>query len=597
MKSLMSLYSNMLADASMWCRTSTIRDLNTVAERFEDEGFSFFTITLPAFCSDFERSLDIGLVDHAAFLSFRKRRALPLFLGGLLDLVFERNDGRLRAFPDHVAIFFIRQLTLSFKKIELPCLEKRERAAFDGYARCELEVTEWSSNSIDGRLDRFSRIAGLVWNTDLAKIDRKIYRGEHVPKHGPGVTADKRFSNRKFDCVTWTERLEEGFPSADFVIPNYGYNDVLQNCNFDEPDAEQPVRVISVPKTMKTPRIIAIEPTCMQYAQQSLLELFVDTIERSDNLSGSVGFTDQAPNQRLAKLGSVDGSLATIDLSEASDRVSNLLVKRIFENHPHISVAVQACRSLRASVPGHGILPLTKYASMGSATCFPIMAMTILVVIMVGLEDSLNRTVTRADVRRLLPKVRVYGDDIIVPVDLVRYVVPALELYGLKVNVRKSFWTGKFRESCGKDYYDGSDVTVTYVRRKLPSQRSDVDEMISVVSLRNQFYKAGMWETTKFLDQLIGRLAPFPVVLERSPVLGRFSFLGYETGKISKHLHSPLVRGLVVVPKPRSSKLDGYGALLKFFLKRGVEPLQKNHLQYYGRPVAVDIKLRWSSSI
>jgi len=484
-----------------------------------------------------------------------------------------------------------------YKKISLPCSEKRRRKAFADYVKCENEVRSWNDNISEDVLHRFQSVSSSIWGEDLSLVDRKIYEISHIPKHGPGATADKISGNRKFNIREWTTRLEDYFPSAEFVVPNFGFVDELNTVDFIEPEAEIPVRVITVPKTLKTPRIIAIEPLCMQYAQQSLLEIIVESLEKSKLLQGSIGFTLQEPNQFLAKKGSIDGKLATIDLSEASDRVSNLLVKRMLHNFPTLSGAVQACRSLRADVPGEGIHTLSKFASMGSALCFPIEAMVFLTIIAISESDRLKRQLRRKDLSDLFSRVRVYGDDIIVPVDLVPYVTHNLVLYGLKVNERKSFWTGKFRESCGKDYYDGEDVSVTYLRRKFPSSRSDASEMISTVAFRNLLYKAGLWNTVRYLDSVIERLAPFPNVAETSPVLGRNSVLGYTEERICEKLHRPLVKGLIVRVKHRKSFLDGPGALLKFFLKRGPEPLfDVKHLERHGRPESVDIKIGWSYS-
>jgi len=593
----MHLTQSVLADASAWCRTSSSRDIKTITTRFENEGLSFLTITLPSFCSEFERALAEGFCDHTFFPGFRKRGGTPQFLGGFLDLVFDRRSGVLIDEPDEVAIFYIRQITLLHKKIRLECSDERSDGAFERYVNVENEVVQFTSAYTDEALDSFARAARKLYSGIGVFADNLIYRHEHLPKHGPGATADKLIGNNKFKLKTWHSRLEWNFPSDLFVIPNSWYYDRLDRVNFVEPDAELPVKVISVPKTLKTPRIIAIEPTCMQYAQQSIAEILVSSIERDDNLSISIGFTDQTVNQRLARLASENGSLATIDLSDASDRVSNRLVEELFKPYPHLASAVQSCRSLQADVPGHGVMPLTKFASMGSALCFPVEAMVFLTIIVVAYEHKLGHTLTKSEVKLLLRKVRVYGDDIIVPVDIVHEVMRELEAYGLRVNSRKSFWTGKFRESCGKDYYAGHDVSVTYVRRSLPSSLQDVQEMISTVALRNHFYKSGLWNATRYLDNIIRKICHFPNVAETSPILGRFSYLGYENQRTCKHLHRPLVKGMKVITSWRNNRLSDYGALMKFFLKRGSNPTyDAKHLERSGRPESVGIKVRWDSA-
>jgi len=175
----------------------------------------------------------------------------------------------------------------------------------------------------------------------------------------------------------------------------------------------------------------------------------------------------------MAREGSHTGSLATLDLKEASDRVSNQLVRRMLENHPWLRAGVDSCRSRRAVVEfpsGRSeSIRLGKFASMGSALTFPVEALVFATCAILGIERALGRQLTKKDVHRLRGQVRVYGDDIIVPVEYVHSVNEVLETFGFRVNFGKSYWTGKFRESCGGDYYDGHDVTIVRVRRIFPS--------------------------------------------------------------------------------------------------------------------------------
>jgi hypothetical protein len=399
--------------------------------------------------------------------------------------------------------------------------------------------------------------------------------------------------------MDWTSRLEEVFPFGEFIFPSFSYWEQFENVNIREPGEEIPVKVTPVPKTAKTPRIIAIEPTCMQYVQQGLLEVINEEIRREDTpaksnyLRSLICSDSQDPNRDLAAEGSLSGNLATLDLSEASDRVSARLVFDMLKYWPSLRKAVFACRSTRANVLGE-IIDLHKFASMGSALCFPFEAMVFLTCVFHGIQNEHSTPLTKKDIQSFIGRVRIYGDDIIVPVEYVHSVIQSLEFFGARVNRDKSFWTGRFRESCGKDYYEGEDISITRVRSRFPTSLRNATEVISLIELRNHFYRSGLWQTAKWLDGRISRIVKhYPVVSDSSSVLGRYSFLGYETQKECEQLHSPLVKGYRVVAKSPPNHLDDYGALIKYFLKRGQETMHEDHLMRSGRPRVVNIKLGW----
>jgi hypothetical protein len=572
-------------------------DIKTVQDRSKHEGISFLTISLPQFGKDFQKSLDQGVVDRNLYQGFSWQAGLPRFLGGFLDRVFDRGSGVLVHNPDVEAIIAIRQLTLIYSKILLPCSPTRERDAMSDYVNCDMEVKETDSFLQDSDYSDFERIARLLFGSVFSKLDRMIYDEDVVPKHGPGATAERLMGNQKYLNRVWTQRLQNVFSFENFLLPNprYASEDAV---TFLEPGSEQPVRVISVPKTQKAPRIIAIEPSYVQYAQQAILEPMIRLLESDSVLKHFLGFSDQIPNQEMARKGSEGLSLATLDLSEASDRVSNQLVRRLVSSFPHLLAGLEATRSRRADVPGHGVIRLAKFASMGSALCFPVEAMCFLCMIFLGIEQSANtRFTSKSDFLRYRGRVRVYGDDLIIPEDSAESVIHSLESFGTRVGLSKSFWIGRFRESCGKEYWNGHDVSIVKFRRMFPASLSDGPECISMVSFRNQLYLAGCWDTVKYVDTLIWKVFKyFPVVEESSPVLGRTSFLHYQGERECNSLHRPLVKGYVVRSIIPKNPLSDDGALLKFFLKRGGLPsVDKKHLERSGRPYAVDIKLGWTS--
>jgi len=592
MKSLMLLWHKMAADAAIQCCTSASLDSKRAQRRFEHEGIEYLTLSLPEIGKAFERSLDQGQVTDTLLSLCGKKKGFPVFLRNFHLLVFKRDGGLLLDDPSVEAIQAIRQLTLMFGKVLLPCSDAREKKAFTDFIECEQSLRDSIYTLTSENLRKFERIGSLLFGDAFGRLDRDVYDGNVVPKHGPGSTAEKLLGNKKFMQTEWTDRLESVFPSSENLIPSFRYIQSLDKLEWLDPGLERPVRVVSVPKTVKTPRIIAIEPTCMQYMQQGLMELFVEYLESDFLVQGMIGFSDQEPNQLLAKEGSISGDLATLDLSEASDRVSLKLVTTLLSNYGHLLEAVLATRSVRADVPEHGIQTLFKFASMGSALTFPMEEIVFLTIIFYAIESKLGRRLTRKSVLDMRDRVRVYGDDIVVPVEIVPDVVFALESFGFKVNHSKSFWTGKFRESCGKEYYNGHDVTLCRVRELLPAHRADVSGVISTVSFRNQAYWQGYWGTARYLDSVLERLIPLPNVLESSPVLGRECVLGYSQEFIHPDYQHPLVKGMVVRSQIPTSRLGDEWALLKFFLKRGVKPYaDERHLERQGRPKRVSMKL------
>jgi len=635
LKSLTSLWSCMANELAVRCCTSAARDITTVASRVEHEGLSFLAITLANYGKAVEKWLDQGFVDpwDATEFSFGSRlNGLPPFLMGFLDRVFDAASGVLLENPCIEAIYSIRQLTLIFGKIALPdeprkglvslvgnprvVSEKRERRAMLEYIQCEHDVREANSRLFSHDWEAFGRISSLLFDETFLRIDSDIVLGKLVPKHGPGAVADRLTSNGKWNLRTWPARLRQYFPPEEFLIANEKPERVsalLGELSIIEPGAETPVRVVSVPKTLKTPRIIAIEPTAMQYAQQSLFRSFREHLREDDILSRMVGIESQDPNRFMARVGSLSGDLATLDLSEASDRVSMQHVDNLLARHSALHGAVKACRSSKAAVRGHGTLSLAKFASMGSALCFPIEAMVFLTVVFIGIQKELSMPLSRENLKKdFLGRVRIFGDDIIVPREFVLSVVHELENFGLRVNVRKSYWTGRFRESCGKEYYDGEDVSIVRVRRILPRQRQDAIGVISTVSLRNQAYWAGLWQTARWLDTYLRKLLiEFPNVGPDSPVLGRESALGYQFQRVDRNTYGPLVKGYYIRAKSPIDHLEGEGALLKCLIGDPVDlapsverdfleallfdvaSVDSEHLERSGRPEHVSIKLGW----
>lgn len=595
---LLELVASVITDAGDKCAANESADLDlvTIRSRVKHEGLSFLTITLPTFAADFERSLAEGEIGTNRFRSFGKWRSIPAFLRGMVSHVFDADTGRILDDPSVSAVESVRQICLTFKKLKLTCAPHRIASAFAGFVQDERSLEE----PLDPEdISYFGEVSDVLW-LNLHRIDNTL---ETIPKHGPGATAEKIQGNAKYRQLRWHQRLEHYFPYDSFALSSIN---ALESEEFEQlqlvsKEHEQPVRVIHVPKTLKGPRIIAIEPVCMQYTQQALCKVLVQYLETARESSGHVNFKNQERNRQLALIGSQGFGLATLDLSSASDRVPLSLVTRMLSNAPTFSEAAIACRSSHAELPGGRILHLKKFASMGSALCFPIESMYFYTVCVGALLRIHGRPVTRKNALWAANLVTVYGDDIIVPDTDAAAIAGHLQKYYCKVNMSKSFWTGQFRESCGMDAFRGEPVTPTYIREVPPCDRRDGSALVSWMASSNLFYQRGYWRTasalSKRVEKLLGKL---PIVGPECAGLGRISFQRVASiGRWSPRYQCPEVKAWVASPVYRNDSLDGYPALLKCLLNLENRPFSDStcdskHLERTARHGAVTLKRQWT---
>jgi hypothetical protein len=204
-------------------------------------------------------------------------------------------------------------------------------------------------------------------------------------------------------------------------------------------------RVAFVPKNAITHRSIAIEPLLNVYAQLGIGAMLRRRLKRA-----GIDLNDQSVNQAAAEVGSRNSSLATIDLSSASDTVAREVV-RLFLPDQWFN-PMDLCRSKVGSIYGKSIW-YEKFSSMGNGFTFE-------------LETLIFKSLAHAAcvVTGTDPNlVSVYGDDIVLPEDSYETLEDILTFFGFSLNGKKSYSKGYFRESCGKDWFDGLDVRPFFV--------------------------------------------------------------------------------------------------------------------------------------
>jgi len=585
MKSLLDILLGQLDEAHIDTCADIERDKITILFRCKDEGESFLGITLPLFSEWLEESLQRGQAATWIYSRFRKRpkskSVLPCFLHGLTCRVFDAVTGVRLEHPDALAVKFIRQICLWYKKVFLVCNPARDLRAKAAYR---------STDDSLRRLPKFPSEKVFVLNAVCRRfsptVDSEFAKAigdlSILPRHGPGATADKAWANGKYRSRDFLRRWDDLFSWEHL----YGFSTVHQsNREITEPRDELPVKVVSVPKTMKTSRIICVEPTAMQFAQQLTAARLVKSLRRppfkgGKNLLSHLNFDDQRPNQEAARQGSIDGKLATVDLSEASDRVSVKLVTTVFRHSPLLLRHLLGCRSTRAMMQDGTVFHLRKYASMGSALTFPVEAICFLMICIAAVCDE-RRVLNRFGRPKSLEAfenarkdILVFGDDLIVPADCIVKVTDYLEAFGLKVNSKKTFSQGPFRESCGHDYLNGVLVTPVYLRQKPPQSHKNAVNFVSWVHMANRFYKSGLTRTAHRIADYVDKMYKLPSVQETCSGLGWHFYREGPTPTLrwnkKTNTSEYVVNTLTVGSGKISDELEGYDRLLFFHLNRGL---------------------------
>lgn len=227
--------------------------------------------------------------------------------------------------------------------------------------------------------------------------------------------------------------------------------------------------VTFVPKNALTDRSIAIEPGLNIFAQLGLGALIRARLKKA-----GLDLDTQYPNQVLARQGSVDGTIATIDMSMASDTMATHVVQDLLPEGWF--VALDWCRSKSGLVKNgqtETLVHYEKFSSMGNGYTFELESMIFYALALACAEatpEDLGCASDEARPNKAL--VRAYGDDVTVPTSCVRLLGEVLNFCGFLVNPSKSFVDGVFRESCGADFFNGVNVRPYFLKEQCDTAQS-----------------------------------------------------------------------------------------------------------------------------
>ncbi|DAD51782.1 RNA-directed RNA polymerase [ssRNA phage Gerhypos.1_27] len=579
-------------------------------------GLGLFTLDLPNLDALLLRGLEDGRLSLSGPLtqSVSPRIRVPKFLSGLWLRVFDKS-ACLKEDVDATAVFFLRQIFCLGKRIEVVCSNRRREAALETYHGIErslrMPTLGWSD-------DRLVHRVGIADNS----LEQAIASGKHLPlfplemqeekemsprtnrtrlqrlqqvadivvgsmkffepvslsaeleeeslgigfRHGPGAVSERFNQSEKFDFKNWPNKLDDWFP-FEFCGKTAGSPKERPLNN------EKSSRLILVPKTAKSPRIIAAEPAAHQWCQQLIRSYFVMETKSNPLLGYFVNFARQDLSGDLVVRASRDRKLATVDLSDASDRLSCWTVERVFRSNPSVLHALHAARTrlLRDSVSKHpGFLKLRKFASQGTAVTFPVQSVVFLCI---ALAASMQHgKITPRRILSLRNKVRVYGDDIILPSTGYEEILVLLDLLQLKANKAKCYVSGHFRESCGSDAFLGVDVTPVKPKTVLPDGPASRQAVVDTI---NNLFVKGLWNASHSLESLL------PPRVQRglrivgpgdAGLVGLRSYCGSDESHLKQRWNSRLHRYESRVwglrPRTRKSRTEGFEGLLAFFARK-----------------------------
>jgi len=583
------------------------KDLARLQGLVERRGIRVYLEDLPAVGKHLDRCLSNGeykLSGLPLTKRYSNRVVIPKFLRGLYLLVFDET-GSLKEDCDHQAVYFLRQILFAAKKATWPCSpEKIENEVLEFY-EVDISLPEvddfWkdegstsdeaiqetyngscTSQVYSTRLPDSARERSVM-STLLARFDRvsnlvTSALGSYDPgqwrfRHGPGAVSEVTGPSNKYSWKDWPDRLESVFPVADYGFHSFCvWADRYDTIQGDGGSArDQPYsRMVAVPKSYSKPRLIAAEPSAHQWCQQNVWHYFGRRCKVTW-INEFIRFRDQTLNQDLCIRGSLDGSLATVDLSAASDRVTCHFVGQLFRSNPNLLRALRASRTHRVQQNLNRKVPefveLRKFSTMGNACTFPVESLGFLVIAIASVLTTRKLQATTKNVLALAREVAVFGDDVVIPVDSRELFVRALEMFHFKVNDRKSFWTGRFRESCGVDSFAGTVVTPAYWKSPYDGKP---ESLATSVECSNNFYKKFMLHTARYVASTL----PWniPMVEQRSGVLGLQSRSGLLNRRLRRRWNRWLQREELCVASliatQHKVQVSDDSALLQYFTER-----------------------------
>lgn len=495
------LHSDMVGES--YTETECRRDIAEMRHRVFTQGIVFLTKTLPRFGKAIDLALSKGVPLSVPGFKKKSGTELPQYLWGLTSQVFDQYGCELPLGNAH-ALRSLRQILYAFYKLEVPYAEEDKKRVIDSFLEVE-NTLSYERCNLNSSEEIVLRDARSIILRCLCNADPRVIR----PRHGPGAvaTGDKPWQKPYFKV--YNTRIGAYYDySSNFYYNQTHFTDQLDQF-LDLPEVDgRPARVVLVPKDSRGPRLISCEPPENQWIQQGQMSLLVETLENHPSTRGHVNFRDQTFNQWYSWLGSKTGDLVTLDMKEASDRVSLKLVEDLFPANWY--EALLASRSSDTMLPDGRTVRMKKFAPMGSAVCFPVEALIFFALGVAAIMSTYSVSFSQA--KRFF---YVYGDDLICSLDYHEAICQYFPKFGLMLNEDKCCTKGFFRESCGFDAYRGTNVTPAKFRcvwaltsNSKATSRLSPASYVSYVAYSNAMYAKGYYHTAQYLQDIVVKHYP-----------------------------------------------------------------------------------------
>jgi len=570
--------------------TQLSRDLITVDERCAREGISFLTKTLPAIgkrldaayssANPDEKLVEFPGLKKTSSMSLVKTYGGPRFLAWIWETLLDVDSKTVA--PVHMekpcgelasqqvaeintrltlAYKYARQLLYFLYKLELPYTADQEMAVVERFVANDIQVKQLD---LDARCPLLRRARTLISQVFSTLPEDSLV--DIIPGHGPGSVSTGQKGWGKYLIKSAANQLR------DVYSDEYFRASVWHLLDTDELQWEdQYAKCVLVPKDSRGPRLISCEPLSLQWIQQGIKNVIVPYLENNVITRGRINFTDQTINQRLAMASSLNRAYETLDLKDASDLVSLHLVEYLFSGTMLLPY-LRASRSVATLLPDGNLMPLHKFAPMGSALCFPIEAV-VFWALATACVSTMKGFPTVGDAATC---VYVYGDDLIVPSGAYDVINEYFPRWGLNLNQGKCCIGDGFRESCGVDAFLGVDITPLRLRA-LWSRRRNPVTIAAYVSFRNRAYVRNYHVLVNILDAMLeGVYGKLPRTTDATSASSLLCLLDrhcpYQAHspvkyRFNKRFHRYEAKGWKVVPRGTTSP-DGYSSLMRFIIRK-----------------------------